>query len=70
MKKLRNLAAIAMLAGIMGTVGAIEWADDTVYNMPAEAYTAIKGKLGSDAGNLQIAREYSDNKEYYDKLIK
>lgn len=70
MKKFKNLAACAMLAGMLGTAGAIEWADDTVYHMPDEAYTAIKSKLGSDAGNMQIAREYIENREYYNNLDK
>jgi hypothetical protein len=64
------IAVIAMCGfiGILGYAGTYEWAEEVCYSMPAEAYFTILDTLGEDATMKEIAREYMDNREYYDTL--
>lgn len=64
MKKFFLIVSVVMLLGI---VGAVDWADNVVYNMPQPAYACIRSKIG-DRSHFVIAREYYRHKSYYDGL--
>ena len=55
------IVAIASMIGflfLMGIVGSYDYAEQVVYTMPEAAYYSIKA----------IAKEYMENREYYDNL--
>ena len=53
---------------LLGYAGGEDYAQEVIQSMSAEAYESICAKLGSDCTDRQIAREYMDNRKYYDSL--
>ena len=43
-----------------------DYSEEIVSNISEEAIQSIKCKIGHDAGNAEIAREYINNKSFYD----
>lgn len=69
MKKLFKLMACAIVVVlVLGFAGRSDWSDQVIYSMPQTAYDEITAKLGKDCTEYDIAREYMDNKAFYDAL--
>lgn len=65
------IVAIASMIGflfLMGIVGSYDYAEQVVYTMPEAAYYSILDTLGDDCSIKAIAKEYMENREYYDSL--
>lgn len=63
------VTGLVAFVSVLGYAGSYEYAEQVVYTMPQEAYEAIVIRLGDEASCKEIAREYMDNKAYYDSLI-
>ena len=63
--RLKGVAAIFILLGLMAFVGTIEYTDDQFYSIPDIAFEEIMLKLGDCATRQDIVKEYQDNKDYY-----
>ena len=50
---------------LLGVVGSYDHADEVVYSMDDQVYELIVKKIGK-ASNKDVAKEYLDNREYYD----
>lgn len=65
------IVAVASAFGfllLMGIAGSYDYAEQVVYTMPEAAYYSILDTLGDDCSVKDIAREYMENREYYDNL--
>ena len=59
--------ALGFAAGLilLGWAGNVERTEQVIYHMPEKTYNAIKAKLGDDASESKIAREYLKNPELW-----
>ena len=60
------IGAVAFIA-LICFAGTVDYTEQVIYSMSQESYDAIVEKLGDDATQRQIAREYTDNKAFYDQ---
>ena len=65
---LKVIFGLVAFIALIGLAGSLEHNEEIVYNMSQEAYDAVVEKLGDNATQKEIAREYTDNKTYYDTL--
>ena len=63
---LEVLLGMVLFLVVVGYAGSIEYTEQVIYNMSQPTYDAIVQKLGTDASQKEIVREYTDNKVYYD----
>ena len=68
-KLMYALGAMAIVIAL-GVAGSVDYAEEVIYTMPDAAYKAIRQKLGEDASQREIAREYVSRQEFYDRLYK
>lgn len=65
-----SVFAVGFIAffALLGYAGSEDYAQDVISSMSIEAYESICAKLGESCTDRQIAREYMDNRKYYDSL--
>ena len=68
MKALKVTLATLFTLVAFGYAGRVDWSEQIVMSMPQEAYEQIIITLPEDASYYETAKEYMNNKEYYDKL--
>lgn len=68
MKTLTIAFGIMAASILLGIAGNIDYTETILYNMPQTAYENIVLKLGDDASDRDIVKEYKENKAYYDSL--
>lgn len=66
-KKLLTAAGVIAIFIVIGIAGRVDYAEQVIYNMPDSAYEKITSKM-PDASDYEIAREYIENKDYYNSL--
>lgn len=61
--KPRYKAIMAAAAAIilLGWAGRMDYTEEVIYNMPNEAYSQIKERLGEGASDYEIAEFYIEN---------
>ena len=67
-KTIISIVSVIAMFIVFGIAGNHEWADQVVYTMPQDTYTAVTSRLGKGASTLEIANEYIKNREHYDSL--
>lgn len=60
------LCVIVFIA--LGIAGRYDWSDQVISCMPQKAYDAITAKYGKGLSDYDVAKEYMNNKAYYDAL--
>lgn len=68
MKAIKVIVSVCVVLVVLCWAGRADYAEQVVYNMNETTYIAITAKLGSDCSQYDIAKEYMDNKAFYDAL--
>lgn len=68
MKTLKIIFSVVVLCAVFCFAGRADYAEQVIYNMPDKAYQIISRKKGIGYSRYKIAKEYMNNKAYYDAL--
>lgn len=69
MKRIMYIAIGIAFIAILGTAGNYDWAEEVLESVPYELYQIIKKDIGS-SNEVDIARQYMDNRHHYDSIAK
>ena len=59
--KHKAIIAVAAVIILLGWAGRMDYTEEVIYNMPDEAYSQIKERLGEGASDYEIAKFYIEN---------
>ena len=68
MKVIKVCVGFIAFMAVLGFAGRTDWSDEVIYTMPEQTYQRIEAKLGTGCSRYDIAKEYMNNKAYYDAL--
>lgn len=63
-----NIFCVLVAFLIIGVAGRYDYNEDIIYNMPDNAYKALKKKLGDKCSDTELVNEYQKNTVYWDSI--
>ena len=60
-----TVIGLLVLLVLLSVTSTMDYTEEVIYNMPNTTYRAIQKKLGPDANDYDIAREYMRNQDLY-----
>lgn len=60
-----TIIGLSVLLILLSVTSTMDYTEEVIYNMPNATYRTIQKKLGPDASDYDIAREYMRNRDLY-----
>lgn len=68
MKTIKIIFAALAVFAAFAFAGTTDYTEQVLYTMPQDAYEQIVLHLGDGGTDMEIVKEYMNNKSYYDSL--